>query len=761
MPEPLPLPPEPPGKKKKAKPKKEGKKKKGELQAPPPEPVIQSGQSVLFTSSAELLTQNMKKFPMEISLWNKEDNMVFIGSTSIPWDPIFFKYLEALYTCQETPPVTLNEEYNIFEEGTAKLIAKVGIQVKLSYLGEKVTAAFRTLSEDPVIKKVLYTGMNSKTTSYMCTMKTTDEVFEENCNKIENNYIIDKPKPMKVVYADYKNAPGAKYNIFNEGDYCCMNNADKPPSNVYKSPETCPDIDFIIEYVRKIITSCNDNMRMLTPRPTIKPRIKATDIDRLCYCKETKWPDNEISQRLKKEVQSEPCPLCTTAEEKPGQPITNVTTFDLANIRGPCGRHDCKIARHIRAYIENLVAEDNEEISIDDIIGPCGSKECTLAEKIQQFLRREGVFNGTNTLEGLSTQCACIQQMQESMKKNKSDDTSSGTTSSSESSDSEKSHCGKKGCPFGENVQPNQVYNVFYFFVQYDLDNKSTKSPSDSIKSSNYRYCASNCPSARTLEKTYCSKSACSFSTNTKDGGLNREIQNENLPDRINGPSPDDSDIVINFDDIYNPCCVKSCNVVETVKDFIVQGINRESKVDDSEDPCYCDCECTFKFSNKTTYCAVCGGYECLGDDLKDMPDHAKPYPCPVYNKLYDKKYIKVQSPWPQEEVVAPQKQPDSASAKSSKMSERKSTRSVKSISERRLHDRRSDRSEHKDMSARKVQRQTKQKKETKPIVSKVEKIATAVATKMPQPKYPYPAVPKNMGWLWTAEDIPGLKGNV
>lgn len=24
--------------------------------------------------------------------------------------------------------------------------------------------------------------------------------------------------------------------------------------------------------------------------------------------------------------------------------------------------------------------------------------------------------------------------------------------------------------------------------------------------------------------------------------------------------------------------------------------------------------------------------------------------------------------------------------------------------------------------------------------------------------KYPYPPVPKNMGWNWTAEDIPGMK---
>jgi hypothetical protein len=349
MPEPPPLPPEPAGKKGKKKPPKPKKGKKGKVEPPPPEPVIQSGQSVLFTSSPEFLIQNMKKFPLEMSLWSKEEDLVYIGANSIVWDPIFLLYLDKICNCQEPPPVTLNETYNVFEEGTAKRMAQISIQVKLTYLTDKVTTAFRTLSEDPAVKKVLYTGVNSKTTSYICTMKTTDAVFEENVNKIENTYVKDKDKPKggKIVYADYKNAPGANLTFFNDGDYCCMGNADKPPESIYKSPETCPDIDFIVDYVRKIIVSCNDNMRMLTPRPTIAPRIKATDIDRLCYCKETNWPQGEFADRFKKEAQSAPCPMCRNAGKKPEG--DRPATFDIANIRGPCGKADCRIARDMRA----------------------------------------------------------------------------------------------------------------------------------------------------------------------------------------------------------------------------------------------------------------------------------------------------------------------------------------------------------------------------------------------------------------------------
>lgn len=676
IPEPPPLPPEPPGKKGKKKKPPPKKGKKGKVEEPPPEPVIQSGQSVLFTSSAEFLIQNMKKFPLEMSLWSKEDNLTYIGSNSIPWDQRFVEYLEKICNCQEPLPITLNEEYNIFEEGTAKLMAKIGIQVKLTYLTDRVTTCFRTLSEDPAVKKVLYTGVNSKTTSYMITLKTTDEVFEENCNKIENNFIKDKPKPNKVVYADYKNAPGANLTFFNEGDYCCMGNADKPPESIYKAPETCPDVDHIVDYVRKIIVSCNDNMRMLTPRPTISPRIKATDIDRLCYCKETRWPEGEFAQRFKKEAQSGPCPMCINAGKRPEG--NRPATFDIGNIRGPCGRPDCRIARDMRAYIENLVEEDNEEFKISDVIGPCGSKSCTLAEKIQQFLRHEGAFKCGSTLEGLSTQCACLKTMQDALtKRNSCTSICSKDCENAESSD-ESGQCEGKSCPFSNN---NQVYNVYYFTVEHDFQNNPSSAPSSqtttSEKSSKFKYCSSDCPTMKASEKSSCSKSTCpspfidNLKASEQQGGQDDDtcIGPVCATKQPYPPSPADSDIMIHFDDIHNPCCVKSCDIAERVKDFIVDGVTNRKKRPQDDDPCYCDCVCTFKFSRKTTYCAVCGGYECLGDDMRDQPEFAKPHPCPVYHKLYDKKYIKVQSPWPEEEES--KKQTDNASTKSSRTASR------------------------------------------------------------------------------------------
>lgn len=716
MPEPPPLPPEPPGKKgKKKPPKPKGKKGKGVVDLPPPEPVIQSGQSVLFGSSAEFLIQNMRRSALELSLWNKEDDLTFIGNTFIPWDEVYLQYLNKICNCEDPIPVFVRDDYNIFEEGTAKLMATLGMQIKLTYLKDKVTTCFRTLSEDPTIKKYLYTGLNSPNTSYICTMKTTDEIFIENSNKIENNFVQDKAKPKgPIQYASFKNAPGANLTFFSEGDYCCMNNADKPPESIYKSPETLPDIDTIVDYIRKIIVSCNDNLRMLTPRPTIRPRIKATDIDRLCYCKQTGWPKSQLAERMKKEVQAGPCPVCIDSGKK--REGSRSVTYDIANIRGPCGKFDCRIARDLRTYIENLVEEDNQLVNINDIIGPCGSKNCSLAEKIQEFLRHEGVFSQGSNVEGLSTQCACVQQMQNALTTKPNTCQSVCSKDCINASDSDDEVCGGKGCPSSK-----KVYNVYYFTVDYKIDAEGKSSPPSSKansppvseKSSKYKHCPVDCPSAKSSRNTVtCSKSVCSSkltgnsskTDNSKCGDITCPDPNEIYK------SPADSNIVLNIDDIYNPCCVKTCDVAEKVKDLIVDAyISKQGKTVVEDDPCYCDCDCTFKLSRRTTYCAVCGGYEVEGDDLKDQPLYAKPHPCPVYHKLYDKKYIKVPNPWSDEEKQNVEETKSIKSAKSLK----------KTASEKPLE------GLQKENEKKKTKKEGKSEKEKK--VKKVEKLASVI----------------------------------
>ncbi|CAG9585094.1 unnamed protein product [Danaus chrysippus] len=68
------------------------------------------------------------------------------------------------------------------------------------------------------------------------------------------------------------------------------NNADKPPESIYKAPETCPDVDYIIDYVR-------------------------------------------LLKDLRKKRNQSRATMCINAGKRPEG--SRGITFDIANIRGP------------------------------------------------------------------------------------------------------------------------------------------------------------------------------------------------------------------------------------------------------------------------------------------------------------------------------------------------------------------------------------------------------------------------------------------
>lgn len=205
------------------------------------------------------------------------------------------------------------------------------------------------------------------------------------------------------------------------------------------------------------------------------------------------------------------------------------------------------------------------------------------------------------------------------------------------------------------------------------------------------KVCHPECPTGIDPDPMPCSPFACNF-----------DIEKDPLtcvmpvcPTRLElPPSPADSDIEIQLEEIHNMCCVKSCDTATKVKDFIADGVSRKkiTKEIGGDDPCFCDCVCTFRFSNKTSYCPVCGGYECLGDDMRYQPAHIKPHPCPVYHKLYDKKYIKVESPWPEED------QNETLSTKSSRAVRPKLT---KSTTDKKIKDRTSEERQRKSVDVK------------------------------------------------------------
>ncbi|XP_063620588.1 uncharacterized protein LOC134793004 isoform X2 [Cydia splendana] len=168
---------------------------------------------------------------------------------------------------------------------------------------------------------------------------------------------------------------------------------------------------------------------------------------------------------------------------------------------------------------------------------------------------------------------------------------------------------------------------------------------------------------------------------------------------------PDDR-ILLDITSVKHSCCVT--DTIERQMEII--GGTTEEK-----DPCYCACECTFGFERKTTYCKICKGYEKRGDDLDGKPQYLMPDPCPVYHKI--------------------------SRIKTGSTSGSDSKKKSKSIEQEKV--------EENEKKAKKNDRFKFNYGYKAPKIGHDRCVLPCTGTMS--------NVPKHMGWLWTADNVPGL----
>ncbi|XP_063530872.1 uncharacterized protein LOC134741932 isoform X1 [Cydia strobilella] len=252
---------------------------------------------------------------------------------------------------------------------------------------------------------------------------------------------------------------------------------------------------------------------------------------------------------------------------------------------------------------------------------------------------------------------------------------------------------GDRSGPFG-----NKTYTVGYATV--DVGKNKSKTPSASSASR---------PGTESPVKTT-SKSSTSL-----DHNLTTTVKCDTLScvykkERPLLEKPDDR-ILLNITSVKHSCCV-------------TDTIERKMEIIDGEkikDPCYCACECTFGFERKTTYCKICKGYEKRGEDLDGKPQYLMPDPCPVYHKI---SRIKTGST-------------------SGSDSKRETKKKVKSPEPEKV--------ENKENKKKKNDRFKFNYgyKGIPPKIGHDQCVLPCTGTMSNVPKY--------MGWLWTADNVPGL----
>nr|AON96574.1 hypothetical protein [Bicyclus anynana] len=286
-----------------------------------------------------------------------------------------------------------------------------------------------------------------------------------------------------------------------------------------------------------------------------------------------------------------------------------------------------------------------------------------------------------------------------------------------------------------------RVYHVAYFTMELDgygktstnniSDDKNSGKRSDGKIKLTFKKCDSECSKklsdssdtlsivelpeeiAQITRVTKCKEFECNFK------------KHRHLP-----PARDDQ-ILLDLTSSRTNCCTKMIEKVEE----IVGGVTAKMKI--GHDPCFCSCECgLFTYSKKTTYCTICGGYELAGDEITRKAAYETPMPCPIYHKLVDKNKLKTWST-----SGSDSKKKGDSGAKVS--SGQKVTADKRSVSEKKS-----------------VESEKGKKK-------KNDKFKFNYGYKAPQighSKCTLPCtgtlenVPKNMGWLWSAENTPGMK---
>lgn len=226
-----------------------------------PEGKVQSGQSILFASNIEILIARMKRYPIELTVWDKDDTENSMGSTHIPWSPVFIEYLHKITIKQSPAPVFISEGYNVFDEYSSKRMATIRLNIKLTYLKDKITTSFRSLSEDNQ-KTFMYTGFNSKATTILSTIKDNPVNLMEETGIIKTIYSGGKRR--------FKSTKKAKPKVSKKA---------AEPNNIVKEKEYEPNKETIA--VEPIIDLINTPDKKCNVNQSIVSLVKSeTDLDR-------------------------------------------------------------------------------------------------------------------------------------------------------------------------------------------------------------------------------------------------------------------------------------------------------------------------------------------------------------------------------------------------------------------------------------------------------------------------------------------------
>ncbi|XP_045776258.1 uncharacterized protein LOC123874802 isoform X1 [Maniola jurtina] len=113
---------------------------------------IRVGKSYLFPSYPDTVLMTLSKFPLEIEVWNDDENEVeiFVGIGTMYWETEFYHMLKETADANKLhEPLTIKQNTILFAECCCKRVGEISFILRVSALGESIITEFQQLMKDP------------------------------------------------------------------------------------------------------------------------------------------------------------------------------------------------------------------------------------------------------------------------------------------------------------------------------------------------------------------------------------------------------------------------------------------------------------------------------------------------------------------------------------------------------------------------------------------------------------------------------------
>lgn len=115
--------------------------------------IIRVGKSYLFPAFPDTVMTTLNKFPLEIEIWNDDENEVeiFVGIATMYWHSDFYQMLKksADSSCVPVEPLTLKQTTPLYAECCCRICGEITFVLRLSALGDSIITEFQQLMRDP------------------------------------------------------------------------------------------------------------------------------------------------------------------------------------------------------------------------------------------------------------------------------------------------------------------------------------------------------------------------------------------------------------------------------------------------------------------------------------------------------------------------------------------------------------------------------------------------------------------------------------